>query len=112
MAFLMNCDNRGCGKYTQPALDLKDNQVYCGDCGAVIKMATHFTKVQLKTLGQTRKPAKPAYSVRCDKCRNECLPKLDNNILVCGWCGEVSKNVSKPFEILIRAAIAKGDQDL
>jgi len=82
------------------------------DCGNVITGITYFLKVQLKTLNQTRKPAKPAYSVRCDKCKQETLPKLDNNTLLCPCCNNKHTNISKPFEILIKAAIAKGNQDL
>lgn len=108
----MNCNNRGCGKYQQPSLNLKSNEVICGECGQIIAGVSHFTKVQMKSLGQTLKPAKPAYSVRCEKCKQEALPKLDKNQLVCSWCSEILKNVSKPFEILIRNAIKKGDEEL
>lgn len=108
----MNCNNKGCGKYQQPTLDIKDNEVYCSECGKIIAGVSHFTKVQMKSLGQTRKPPKPAYSVRCEKCKQEALPKLSNNQLACSWCGELHKNISKPFEILIRNAIKKGEEEL
>lgn len=110
MAIQLNCNS--CKKTTEPKLDLKDNSVYCDNCGVVMPNANHFTKVQLKAIKQIKVPVKPAYSVRCDKCRQECLPELKNNVLVCGWCGKDCQNVSKPFEILIRAEIKKGPQEL
>jgi ribosomal protein L34E len=113
MPFMMNCNNRGCGKNQVPTLDLKDNEVYCSECGKVIASVSQFTKTQMKSLGQTRKPPRPAYSVRCDKCKQEALPKIDaSDKLVCSWCGNLHKNISAPFALLIRNAIAKGEQDL
>jgi ribosomal protein L34E len=113
MPFNMNCNNKGCGKWQTPFLDLKDNEVYCSDCGKVITPVSHFTKVQMKSLGQTRKPPKSAYSVRCDKCKQEALPKLGlNKELVCSVCDNPHKNISVPFAILIRNAIAKGNEEL
>jgi predicted RNA-binding Zn-ribbon protein involved in translation (DUF1610 family) len=112
MAFMMNCDNKGCGKYMAPTLNKADNQVYCSECGKIISIANHFTKSQLSALGQTKKQAKSAYGVRCVKCKIEALPKLDNTKLVCPQCGIEHTNISKPFEILIRNAIKKGNQDL
>jgi hypothetical protein len=110
MAINLNCEK--CRKTTEGKLDTQNNNVYCDLCGEVITGATHFTKVQLRTLGQVKKPAKNAYSIRCDKCKKECLPALKNNILICGWCGQDCKNVSKPFELLVRAEIKKGPQEL
>ena len=112
MPFLMNCNNRGCGKHQQPLLDLKDNNVYCSECGKEIAGVSQFTKTQMKSLKQIKKPSKPAYSIRCEKCKQEALPKLEKNALVCGWCGDPNIKVSKPFELLIRAAIKKGDEEL
>lgn len=112
MPLQINCNNKGCGKYMLPVLDLKDNEVYCTECGKIIAGANHFTKIQMKTLGQIKKPARPAYSIRCDKCKKEALPKLTNNKLVCSWCDNPNISVSKPFEILIRQAIRKGDTEL
>lgn len=113
MPFMMNCCNKGCGKHQAPTLDLKDNEVYCSECGGKITPVSHFMKVQMKSLGQIRKPPKPAYSVRCEKCKQEALPKLGgNNILICSWCDNPHKNISTPFAILIRKAIAEGDKDL
>jgi ribosomal protein L34E len=113
MPILLNCNNKGCGKSNEHVLDPLDNQVYCADCGNVINGISHFTKTQLKALKQIKKPIKSAYAVRCPKCKNEQLPKLDaKNNLVCPSCNQPSTNVSKPFELLIREEIKKGRQDI
>jgi ribosomal protein L34E len=110
--FMMNCNNKGCGKYQPPTLNKTDNEVYCSECGKIISGVSHFTKTQLKSLGQTKKPTKTAFAVRCDKCKTEALPKIDQNKLVCVQCGTECANISKPFEIMIRAAIKKGNEEL
>jgi Zn finger protein HypA/HybF involved in hydrogenase expression len=112
MAFMLTCTNKGCGKTNAPVLDIKDNEVYCSECGNIIKNISHFTKTQMKSLKQINKPAKASYSVRCDKCKQDLRPKIENNILVCGNCSNPNLNVSKPFELLIRNAIKDGDEEL
>ena|ERR1700693_2074990 len=112
MAFMMNCDNKGCGKYQAPTLNKTDNNVYCSECGKIISIANHFTKTQLSALGQTKKATKSAYGVRCIKCKVETLPKLLNDKLVCSQCGNEHTNISKPFQIMVKAAIKKGNEEL
>lgn len=109
---MMPCNNKGCCKTQCPEIDTKTNEVYCSECGNIIQGVSHFTKTQMKTLGQTRKPKKTAYSVRCEKCRLEALPKIENNVLVCSACNNPHKNVSAPFAILIRKAIVEGNKDI
>ena len=112
MAFSMNCNNKGCGKYQTPYLDLSDGEVHCQECANVIKNIPIFTKNQMKSMGQTKKAVKKAFSVRCDKCKAETNAKIDDkDQLVCAICN-TKTNVSKPFELIIRDAIKKGDQDL
>ena len=110
--FQMNCNNKGCGKYQAPTLNKQDNEVYCSECGKIISNANHFTKSQLVALGQTKKAAKSAYAIRCIKCKAEALPKLNNDKLVCSQCGVEHNNISKPFQIMVRAAIKKGNDEL
>lgn len=110
----MPCNNKGCGKHQAPVLSTKDNEVYCSECGQKIAGVSHFMKVQMKALGQIKKPAKTAYSVRCEKCKQEGMPKFGatNKDFVCSNCDNPLKNISAPFAILIRRAIEKGEQDL
>lgn len=113
MPFMTNCTTKGCGKYQAPILDKVSNKVYCSECGAEITNLSHFAKIQMTTLGQVKKPAKQAYTVRCEKCRQESLPKIDgNDKLVCSSCNNIINNIGKPFEILIRNAIKKGNEEL
>lgn len=111
MAVMINCLT--CKKTTDAELDTQKNAVYCSQCGESDPNATHFTKMQLKATGQVKRPAKSAYSIRCIKCKQEALPKIDTaNKLACSGCGTILTNISGPFAILIRKAIAEGDKDL
>lgn len=112
MAFMTNCTTKGCGKYQEPVLDTKTNEVHCSECGEMIQSISHFTKTQMKALGQVKKSTKSAFSVKCEKCRLENLPKLDkNNQFICNSCNNPLKNISVPFAILIKDAIARGKKD-
>lgn len=113
MPFMTNCNNKGCGKSMIPTLDLKDNEVYCSECGKIIQGMSSFTKTQMKSLKQIRRPAKGAYSIRCLKCKQESMPKTnDANELVCASCDHKYSNISSTFETLIRQAIKNGDQEI
>jgi Zn finger protein HypA/HybF involved in hydrogenase expression len=103
--FLINCDNKGCGKNTQAVISLEDNLVYCADCDKPITNITQFTKAQLKNLKQIRRPKKESFSVKCHSCGTEATPRIVNDKLHCVKCGTHLINVPKPFEILIKAAV-------
>jgi hypothetical protein len=110
MAVMVNCVH--CKKTQDAVLNTIDNQVYCGVCDNVA-VSNHFTKTQLKALGQIRKPPRQAYSVRCEKCKQETLPKLDvSDKFVCGFCSNALVNISAPFAILIRRAIREGNKEI
>lgn len=112
MPFSINCNNKGCFKQQEPVLNTVTNEVECSECGRPITNVTHFVKVQMKSLGQTKKYAKSAFSVRCEKCKTNALPKLGaNDKLVCVGCG-VELIVSKPFELGARERIKKGNSDI
>lgn len=111
--FLINCDNKGCHKASQAVIDLSDNQVYCVECGNTIKNITPFAKNQLKNLGQTKKPKKEGFQVKCEKCKKEGMPKLSSsNELICFDCNNVLNNVPKPFELVIKQAIQNNKKEL
>lgn len=111
MAFETNCTNKGCGEFMTPMLDKVDGQVYCSKCDKPLNNIPHFTKIQLKSLGQFRKPKKEAFSVKCGACKTEALPKLVNDKLMCVACGKEHTTVSKPFEPLIKKAIKEKEQE-
>jgi hypothetical protein len=110
MVIELNCTIKGCQKFMQPVLDTKSNKVFCSVCDGE-QTASHFTKINLKTVGQIRKAGKSAYSVKCASCKWEAMPKVVNNQLACPQCSAAHKSVSKPFETLIREAIKKNTQD-
>lgn len=112
MPILINCGAKGCCKQNEAKLDLRDNEVYCELCGNKIPGVSPFTKNQMKMFKQIRRPAPSAYSIYCEDCKQKSLPKLENNILVCSWCSVICKNVSKPFETIIRDLIKKGEEEL
>lgn len=112
MPMNINCSNKGCYKTDAHVLDITSNDVYCISCGNVIPNISQFTKAQLKNLKQTKRPPKGAYAIQCVKCKVEALPKLQNNELVCQGCSNPLTNISKPFQIIIRNIIKKGDEEL
>lgn len=103
--FLINCDNKGCGKNTQAVLSLEDNQVYCVNCDKTITNVTQFTKAQLKNLKQIKRPKKESFSAKCHLCNYEAMPKLLDDKLYCTKCNAHLIKIPKPFEILIKEAI-------
>jgi hypothetical protein len=112
MAFMINCTNKGCCKTTAAELDLDTNEVICADCKGIIKNIPIFTKTQLKSLKQIKKPKKETFSVRCISCNIEGFPVLLNNQLCCQKCKVHLKSIPKSFEILIREAMLNKDKDL
>lgn len=110
--FIINCDNKGCGKSTQATLDMEDNKVYCSECNKSINNVTIFTKNQLKNLKQIRRPKKESFSTKCHVCSHEALPKLVNDKLCCVKCNAHLVKIPKSFEILTKEAIlAKLEED-
>jgi len=112
--FLVNCDNKGCGKSTKAMIDLDDGEAYCGECDRPIKNITSFAKSQLKGFKQVRKKSQ-TFSFKCAQCGTDARPIITNNHLACPRCKSPSTNISKPFEILVRQAIEsdkEGDKDI
>lgn len=103
--FLIQCDNKGCGKSSQAVIDTTDNEVYCAECDKSIKNVTIFSKNQLKNLRQIRRPKKEAFSVKCASCSTEATPKLISDKLLCAKCGVELINIPKPFQILIKQSL-------
>lgn len=112
MPFQLQCNNLKCKKMGFHTLNVATNKVECLECGNEITNINHFTKVQLKTLGQIKRGNKTAFAIKCQKCRMEALPKLDgNDKLVCAGC-QSPITVAKPMEIMVREQIKKGGNDI
>jgi hypothetical protein len=107
MGFLICCDNKGCYKTSEATLDTKTDQVYCGECGEIIKSVTSFTKVQMKTLGQIMRnqKASTAFAVPCPTCSKTNTPILNKKTgaLLCPACStDISSSLAAPTAQAIR----------
>ena len=109
--FLLQCDNKGCGKITQALYCLDDNLVYCVDCDKSITNITIFTKNQLKTSKQIKRPKKESYSYKCHICGHQARPKLENDKLLCAKCDIHLSKMPKSFEIITKEAILNDAKD-
>lgn len=106
MAFLLWCPNKGCRKQNEAMLDVDTNEVYCGECNGLIPNVPVFTKTQMKTLKQVRKPVKEAFAMECGKCKKKALPKFENNQFLCVFCNSIIK-VNQYFVELVKKAISE-----
>lgn len=104
MAYLVYCENKGCGKHQEPALDPDTNEVLCSNCGKDIKSISSFAKRQMKAMGLVKKasPKTQVFSVNCNSCKKTATPSLKDNKLACSNCSEELKNIPKPYEHAVR----------
>ena len=104
MGFSINCDNKGCGKLTEPVIDVGTNQVICVDCGKEIKNVTSFAKTQMKSLGQTRKAVKKqqSWAIKCESCKLDGQPVLKDDKFYCSGCKSEIKTISGPFKQILK----------
>jgi hypothetical protein len=109
MGFRIFCDNKGCGKDNEPVLDKDTGSVLCTECGKEIKSITDFAKRQMVALGQIRRTEKKrqAWAVKCDSCKKEAQPKLENNKLICSACNKELTNIAKPFMEILKQNLRK-----
>lgn len=107
--FETNCDNKGCGKYQPPVLDISTNQVLCTECGQEIQSISPFAKTTLKSMGQVKRDPTPseAFSVKCTGCLKTSKPNLVKNTLICPYCGKQHQNLSPFFINAIKASLSK-----
>lgn len=104
--FLIFCNNKGCGEYQAPNLNVETNEVMCSNCGKPITSVTSFAKTQLKAMGQIVRTSKKqqAFAVECKECHNVGQPKIvkedDQEILVCQKCGSPLL-LSKPYKHVV-----------
>jgi len=108
MAFRTFCNNKGCLKEMEPALDKETNQVFCTECDGEITTVDDFMKRQMVSLGQVRKVKikKSPYSVSCPECKKQGTPKLIGDAAFCLFC-EHELNLSGPFIQLLKSVLKK-----
>lgn len=101
MGFNIQCNNKGCHKYQEPLLDIKNDVVLCSECNKPIDNVTVFAKTKMKDLGQIYRGAatkQQAFAVQCKNCNKQATPKVEKGKnLVCPHCG-VQHDLSGPFK--------------
>lgn len=111
MGFLICCDNKGCFETTEALLDPATDKVHCQECGGAINSVTSFTKVSMKTMGQTLKNKKQqaAFSVDCPACGKSGTPTVDvSDNVKCSRCKtSLMKSLSGPMIQAIRQNVSK-----
>ena len=112
MAFIIQCDNRGCLQTQAALLDVESNNVICAECGNTITNVTHFAKIQLKSLGQTTKRVKSqqTYSVKCNHCSASGVPTLAEDKLICKSCNKEITGLSSTFVTLLKSVLGNEQQ--
>lgn len=96
------CTNKGCGQYQAPYLDPDNNTVYCSVCDKSISNLTSFAINQMKSNKQFKVKKSTPFAVKCQSCKKEDIPLLNNNKLLCSSCKKELTNLSEPFKILIK----------
>lgn len=112
MAFSMNCTNKGCGKFQEPYIDPKTDQVFCSICNREILNVTYFAKAQMKSSKQFKPKINMSFAVKCPKCGQEKRPKLLNNDVVCGECNKPLDNLSAPFKNMLKDKLKTVGKDI
>jgi ribosomal protein L34E len=100
MAFIIYCNQKGCGKDQEPSLDIETNEVICSECGKVITGITEFTKVQMKSMGQVKRNVgkRQAFSVKCQSCNKENPPLVKKGKIFCSLCSLEITDLSPFFK--------------
>lgn len=107
MGFLINCTNKGCGKQQEPFLDLQTNEVHCAECDGIIANISPFAKNQMRSNKQIRKSNPQAFTIKCNLCKKEVIPKEVNNDIVCGSCNQPLKQLTSFFKSMLKENLKK-----
>lgn len=109
--FMTNCNNKGCGKFQEPYLDPKSNQVFCSLCNKEIQNISNFTKNQMKASKQFKKKQSTSFALTCKFCNLEARPILQKDDLICSNCKKLFSNVSPIFKNMLKDQLTKIDKD-
>ena len=114
MGFLIQCDNKKCREYQEPALDKETDLVHCSKCDGVIEHVSIFAKRQMRAMGQIKKESVPkqAFSVKCNSCEKIMCPKLleekdKKTKLICPSCDAEHTQLSAPYAQTVIAFLKK-----
>lgn len=106
MGFLICCDNKKCGKSQEALLDRETNDVYCAECGEIIKNVTTFAKTSMRSMSQFKRTVKSqeAFAVKCEGCQKMSRPKFNklHDALTCPHCGQEYTELPTPYAHAIK----------
>ncbi len=111
--FQIQCSNKGCREYQQPALDTNEksdtfNEVLCSKCGKPIENVSQFHKTAMKGIGQIKRDdnRKQAFAVTCPKCRIGDRPVITkHDEILCKHFGTDHTHLSKPYAQALRSTL-------
>jgi ribosomal protein L34E len=107
MPFLINCTNKGCGKFQAPFLDQENDEVYCSLCQQTIAGITVFAKQQMKSLKQFKPKSKKSFAVKCNNCNKEERPIIVGENLVCTLCKKSLDQLTPTFKTMLKEQLSK-----
>ena len=116
MGFLIQCDNKKCREFQEPALDKETDNVHCSKCDGIIDHVSIFAKRQMRAMGQIKRESVPkqAFAVKCvnEECNKILCPKLleekDKKIkLLCPSCDSEHTQLSAPYAQTVIAFLKK-----
>jgi len=116
MGFLIQCDNKTCREFQEPALDKDTDKVHCSKCNGVIEHVSIFAKRQMRAMGQIKKESVPkqAFAVKCaaEGCEKIQCPKLveeegKKTKLLCPVCEVEHTQLSAPYAQTVIAFLKK-----
>lgn len=126
MGFLIQCDNKKCREFQEPALDKETDDVHCSKCDGIIDHVSIFAKRQMRALGQIKRESVPkqAFAVKCaaEECGKIMCPKLveekddtkktssrsfAKTKLLCPACGVEHTQLSAPYAQTVKAFLKK-----
>lgn len=90
---LLTCNNKGCLKSSEAALDLQSYDVICRECGKSISNISESMKRALKSFGQIlRTDNRKAFMMGCKSCNaNREVVLDDKNNTICKICSSEIK---------------------
>lgn len=99
MEYRTDCTHKGCRKNMRPVVDTKTLKAYCGECDLELSHISEFMRRQMASYGQVRSNIKTRvpWSIKCQECSAEGLPKLFNDKLFCEVCKKELTKLTKPF---------------
>lgn len=95
-----------CKAESEPFLDKDTDKVFCSKCEEEFA-ASHFVKIQLKTLKQFKPKNTKSFTVICSNCKAKDRPNLISGKLFCPKCKKEYNNLSEPYKYMLLQFLPK-----